>query len=59
MIVCYGEFEDMKVLVGSDRAQQIMKFWESDHYGAIYRLVLDHEADIGSVVERHRLFPPV
>ena len=49
----------MKALVGAERALKVMQFWTTDHYRAIYKLVLDHEADIGPVLERHRLFPPL
>lgn len=59
IIVCYGEYQEMKALVGPDRAHEIMAFWATDHYRAIYKLVLDHEAEIGSVLQRHRLFPPL
>jgi hypothetical protein len=34
-----------------------MEFWATDHYRAIYRLVLDHEAAVGEVVKRHGLLP--
>ena len=59
IIVCYGEYQEMKALVGAERALKVMQFWTTDHYRAIYKLVLDHEADIGPVLERHRLFPPL
>lgn len=39
--------------------QEVIQFWTTDHYRGIYKLVLDHEADIGPVLERHRLFPPL
>jgi hypothetical protein len=47
----------MKALVGAERAHQIMAFWAGDHYRAIYRLVLDNEAAVGDVVNRHKLLP--
>lgn len=59
IIVCYGEYQEMKALVGAERALKVMQFWTTDHYRGIYKLVLDHEADIGPVLERHRLFPPL
>jgi hypothetical protein len=48
----------MKALIGTDQARQIMEFWATDHYRAIYRLVLDHEQEVGSLMSRHGLFPP-
>jgi hypothetical protein len=57
VIVCYVEWQKMKALVGIERANQIMEFWAGDHYRAIYRLVLDNEAAVGDVVNRHQLFP--
>lgn len=57
VIVCYAEWQKMKALVGAERAHQIMAFWAGDHYRAIYRLVLDNEAAVGDVVNRHKLIP--
>jgi len=59
IIVCYGEYEKMKELVGVDQGRQVMEFWATDHYRAIYRLVLENEAAVGAVLQRHRLFPPL
>jgi hypothetical protein len=57
LIVCYAEWQKMKALVGSERAGQIMVFWAGDHYRAIYRLVLDNEAAVADIVNRHKLVP--
>jgi hypothetical protein len=43
--------------VGAERANKVMEFWAGDHYRAIYRLVLDHEAAVGEVVNRYKLLP--
>jgi hypothetical protein len=59
VIVCYAEWQKMKALIGVERAHPVMEFWASDHYRAIYRLVLDNEAAVGDVVKRHQLFPPL
>jgi len=59
VIVCYAEWQKMKALVGEAEAGRVMEFWATDHYRAIYRLVLDHEAAIGEIVRRHDLLPPV
>ncbi|SPE39350.1 conserved exported hypothetical protein [Candidatus Sulfopaludibacter sp. SbA3] len=57
VIVCYAEWQKMKALVGAEKAHEVMEFWAGDHYRAIYRLVLDHEAAVGEVVHRHQLLP--
>jgi hypothetical protein len=57
VIVCYAEWQKMKALAGAERAHKIMEFWAGDHYRAIYRLVLDNEAAVGDVVNRHQLLP--
>jgi hypothetical protein len=57
IVVCYVEWQKMKALVGAERARKAMEFWATDHYRAIYRLVLDHEAAVGEVVKRHGLLP--
>ncbi len=57
LIVCYAEYQKMKALVGAERARQAMDFWAMDHYRAIYRLVLEHEAAVGEVVRKDGLLP--
>ena len=57
LIVCYAEYQKMKALVGAERARQAMDFWATDHYRAIYRLVLEHEAAVGEVVRKNGLLP--
>jgi hypothetical protein len=57
VIVCYVEGQKMKALVGAERAKEVMAFWAGDHYRAIYRLVIEHEAEVGAVVRRHGLMP--
>ncbi|HYW47920.1 MAG TPA: hypothetical protein VE959_33950 [Bryobacteraceae bacterium] len=57
IIVCYAEWQKMRALIGGERSHQIMEFWAGDHYRAIYRLVLDNEAAVGDVVNRHQLLP--
>jgi len=57
IIVCYVEWQKMKALVGAEKARQVMELWARDHYRAIYRLVLDNEAAVGDVVNRHHLLP--
>jgi hypothetical protein len=57
VVVCYAEWQKMKVLVGPKQARQIMEFWAGDHYRAIYRLVLDNEVSLGAIINRHQLLP--
>lgn len=57
VIVCYVEWQKMKLLVGPDEARRIMDFWATDHYRAIYKLVLQHEAQVGEIVSGCGLLP--
>jgi hypothetical protein len=57
VIVCYGEWYKMKALVGTERARQVMEFWAGDHYRAIYKLVLNNEAAVRDILNRHKLLP--
>jgi hypothetical protein len=59
VIVCYVEWQKMKQLVGAEQARSAMEFWATDHYRAIYKLVLEHEQQIGTIVSRHGLLPPM
>jgi hypothetical protein len=59
IIVCYAEWQKMKRLVGEERAREVMEFWVGDHYRAIYKLVIANEAEVGAVVQRHHLWPPI
>jgi hypothetical protein len=55
--VCYAEWQEMKKLAGEERAHKVMEYWSTDHYRGIYRFVLDHEAAVRDVVQRHGLMP--
>jgi hypothetical protein len=57
VIVCYMEFQAMKALVGDETARKTMEFWATDHYRAIYRLILSDEQAVGAIVNRHNLRP--
>ncbi len=57
LVVCYDEYQAMKTLLGPEHARKLMDFWASDHYRAIYRRVLDHEEQIGKIVQQHQLEP--
>ena len=59
LIVIWLEWHGVRRLLGEERAAQVMAFWTTSHYRALYRLVLKEEARIGAVVERLGLaFPP-
>jgi len=32
IIVCYGEYQEMKALVGAERALKVMQLWATGHY---------------------------
>jgi hypothetical protein len=57
IITCYSELQAMKRLVGPEQAKAAVSQVGQDHYRAIYRLVFEHEGEIGAVVERYRLMP--
>jgi len=42
IIVCYGEYEKMKELVGANRARQIMEFWTMRRLSASFSSVIDY-----------------
>lgn len=54
----YLEWRADRLLLGELRARQVMEFWASDHYTWVYRTVLDHEREIGDIVNRHGLLYP-
>ncbi len=55
--VNYLELVAMEDVAGDHRARAVFDFWVTDHYRAIYRLVLDERAAIAAIVERQRLLP--
>ncbi len=59
LVICYAEYQKLKELIGSQPARQVMEFWATDHYRAIYQTVLDDEEGVGNVVQQHKLFPPL
>jgi hypothetical protein len=44
--------------VGELAARQVLEFWATDHYRAIYRTVLDHDQTLLAVMKTHGLEPP-
>ena len=57
LIVCYAEHQKLKALIGPERARTVFDYWTTDHYRAIYRLVLRDEDKIGRVVRENGLLP--
>ncbi len=55
LIDCYLEMQADRILMGNDRASEVMKFWAGDHYKWIYKAVIQDETKIGQVVEKHQL----
>lgn len=48
IIVCYGEYQEMKALVGAERALKVMQFWATDHYRSIWCSIMKQTSDLSS-----------
>jgi hypothetical protein len=59
LLVNYLEWRSDQQLMGELRAWQVMEFWSHDHYRALYRIVLDHEKEIGAIVAKYHLAFPM
>ena len=57
ILVCYLEYQAIKVLLGELKAKQVMEFWATDHYTWIYKTVLEREQQLGSLLRKHKLVP--
>ncbi|KYF53630.1 hypothetical protein BE08_23985 [Sorangium cellulosum] len=57
LLVCYLEYQAMKLLVGERAARQTMTALAGHHYRWVYRTVLSEEQTIGALVARHGLLP--
>ena len=55
LIVNYLEYQGDKVLLGNQKAADVMAFWKGDHYRVIYKTMLDSEDIVGRVVAKHGL----
>ena len=55
LIVIYLEDRADKQYLGELRAREVMSFWSNDHYRWLYRAVLEHEREIGTILIRHDL----
>ncbi len=51
--VCMLEWQAMEELVGAERARKVIEWKQRDHYKGIYELLLDHRAQVESVLNRH------
>lgn len=54
----YLEWRADRLLLGELRAREVMEFWAADHYTWVYRTVLEHAREIGTIVARHGLMYP-
>ena len=57
ILVCYLEYQAIKVLLGELKAKQLMEFCATDHYTCVYKTVLEREQAIGSLLRKHKLLP--
>lgn len=55
LIDCYLEMQADRVLMGRQRATDVMNFWEGDHYRWVYRTVIQDEPRIGEIIQRYHL----
>jgi hypothetical protein len=55
LIVNYLEYQGDKVLLGDQKAADVMAFWKDDHYRVIYKTMLESEDVVGRVVAKHGL----
>ena len=57
ILVCYMEYQAVRILLGELKAKQVMDFWATDHYTWIYKTILEREREIGSLLRKHKLYP--
>jgi hypothetical protein len=58
LLVIALEERGLKRLVGELAAHEAMEFWATDHYRALYRVVLEKRADVWRVMRTHGLSSP-
>ncbi|KYF53632.1 hypothetical protein BE08_23995 [Sorangium cellulosum] len=58
LIVIALEERGVSRLAGELAAREVMEFWASDHYRALYRTVLEKRADIWRIMRNHGLAAP-
>ncbi len=57
LVVINLEWKTLARVVGAADAMKAMRFWEGDHYRALYRIVGKDEARITALMRRHQLIP--
>lgn len=57
LLVCQLERHAMLRLLGELKTKQVMDFWAGDHYGWIYKTVVERSRDIGTILGKHKLVP--
>jgi hypothetical protein len=55
LLINWLELKADRELLGEERAQQALQFWQGDHYTALYKTVADDSARIEAVLVRHKL----
>jgi hypothetical protein len=55
LVDCYLELQADRALMGRSRTNDVMKFWEGDHYRWIYKTVMSDEPKIAKVVRENHL----
>jgi hypothetical protein len=51
--VCMLEWQAMEELVGVERARKVIEWEQTDHYSAIYTILLDHREQVENILNRH------
>jgi hypothetical protein len=59
LLVNYLEYSADKQLLGELRAREVMDFWSTDHYSWIYRTILERPRELGEIIAKHGLIPPM
>lgn len=57
LIVCYLEFQALKLLLGKEKARAQIETLSRHHYCWVYRTVLEDETLLADIVRHHNLYP--
>jgi hypothetical protein len=55
MVVCFLELDAIRQLLSEARYNKVVKFWQEDHYTWIYKLVVEHDNEIATLIKQHEL----
>jgi hypothetical protein len=55
VLVNYLEWRALVEVLGATAAERVIAFWMTDHYTAIYALMMDERERIGDIARRHHL----